>query len=125
MRGILPGSVASEKDLICAVGIDYIAGERRLDEIRDEGGVEIYRTADKLFGNLIPHHPATEMSGNELQVGNFIDGTKDTTSEHMGPIVAEMEQAGFCVSYHLLEDGHMFPLHRATIARIAIEHFSK
>ena len=55
----------------------------------------------------------------------FIDGTKDTTSEHMGPVVEEMEKAGFNVTYHLLEDGHMFPLHRATIARIAIEHFSK
>lgn len=55
----------------------------------------------------------------------FIDGTKDTTSQHMGPIVEEMQKAGFRVTYHLLEDGHMFPLHRATIARIAIEHFSK
>ena len=55
----------------------------------------------------------------------FIDGTKDTTSEHMGPIVEEMKKAGFNVSYHLLEDGHMFPMHRATVARIAIEHFSK
>ena len=55
----------------------------------------------------------------------FIDGTKDTTSEHMGPIVEELKKAGFPVSYHLLEDGHMFPMHRATIARIAIEHFSK
>ena len=55
----------------------------------------------------------------------FVDGTKDTTSEHMGPVVKEMEQAGFRVSYHLLEDGHMFPLHRATIARIALEHFGK
>ncbi len=54
----------------------------------------------------------------------FIDGTKDTTSEHMGPIAEEMKQAGFQVNYHLLEDGHMFPLHRATIARIALEHFS-
>jgi dipeptidyl aminopeptidase/acylaminoacyl peptidase len=54
----------------------------------------------------------------------FIDGTKDTTSEHMGPVVDEMKKAGFQVSYHLLEDGHMFPLHRATIARIALEHFS-
>ena len=56
---------------------------------------------------------------------SFIDGTKDTTSEHMGPVVEEMKQAGFRVSYHLLEDGHMFPLHRATIARIALEHFGK
>ena len=55
----------------------------------------------------------------------FIDGTKDTTSEHMGPVVEEMKQADFRVSYHLLEDGHMFPLHRATIARIALEHFGK
>ena len=55
----------------------------------------------------------------------FIDGTKDTTSQHMGPIVEEMQKAGFRVTYHLLEDGHMFPLHRATIARIALEHFSK
>ena len=55
----------------------------------------------------------------------FIDGTKDTISEHMGPVVEEMEKAGYNVSYHLLEDGHMFPMHRATIARIAIEHFSK
>lgn len=54
----------------------------------------------------------------------FIDGTKDTTSGHMGPVVDEMKKAGFQVSYHLLEDGHMFPLHRATIARIALEHFS-
>ncbi len=54
----------------------------------------------------------------------FIDGTKDTTSEHMVPVVDEMKKAGFQVSHHLLEDGHMFPLHRATIARIALEHFS-
>ena len=54
----------------------------------------------------------------------FIDGTKDTTSEHMGPVAEEMQQSGFRVDYHLLEDGHMFPLHRATIARIALEHFS-
>lgn len=55
----------------------------------------------------------------------FIDGTKDTTSEHMGPVAQEMEHSGFRVDYHLLEDGHMFPLHRATIARIALEHFGK
>ena len=55
----------------------------------------------------------------------FIDGTRDTTSHHMGPIVQRMKQAGYAVSYHLLEDGHMFPLHRATIARIALEQFEK
>ena len=55
----------------------------------------------------------------------FIDGTRDTTSEHMGPIARQMKDEGFRVSYHLLEDGHMFPLHRATIARIALEHFGK
>ena len=55
----------------------------------------------------------------------FIDGVKDTTSTKMGPLVEEMKRAGFDVTCHLLEDGHMFPMHRATIARIAIEHFSK
>ena len=55
----------------------------------------------------------------------FIDGTKDTTSTKMGPLAEEMKKAGFDVTCHLLEDGHMFPLHRATIARIAIAHFSK
>ena len=55
----------------------------------------------------------------------FIDGTKDTTSLHMGPVAEKMKQAGFRVAYHLLEDGHMFPLHRATIARIALEQFGK
>lgn len=55
----------------------------------------------------------------------FIDGTQDTTSEHMGPVVEEMEKAGFRVSYHLLEDGHMFYRNRATVARIVIEHFQK
>ena len=43
---------------------EIIAGERRLDEIRDKGGVEIYRVSDKLFCNLIPRHPAAEMRGN-------------------------------------------------------------
>ena len=55
----------------------------------------------------------------------FIDGTKDTTSTHMGPMVEEMKQAGFDAKCYLLEDGHMFPRHRATIARICLEHFSK
>ena len=55
----------------------------------------------------------------------FIDGTRDTTSQHMGPVVEEMKKAGFRADYHLLEDGHMFPLHRATIARIALDFFKK
>ena len=55
----------------------------------------------------------------------FIDGTKDTTSTKMGPLAEAMQKAGFDAKCHLLEDGHMFPLHRATIARIAIEHFRK
>ena len=55
----------------------------------------------------------------------FIDGTKDTTSRPTDALADEMKQAGFRVSHHLLEDGHMFPLHRATIARIALEHFGK
>ncbi len=53
----------------------------------------------------------------------FIDGKQDRTSEHMGPVVAEMQQAGFHVTYHLLDDGHMFPCHRASLARIALTHF--
>lgn len=55
----------------------------------------------------------------------FIDGAKDTTSRPTDALAEEMKQAGFRVSHHLLEDGHMFPLHRATIARIALEHFGK
>lgn len=55
----------------------------------------------------------------------FIDGTKDTTSRPTDALAEEMKQAGFRVNHHLLEDGHMFPLHRATIARIALEHFGK
>ncbi len=53
----------------------------------------------------------------------FIDGKQDRTSAHVGPIVEEMQKAGFCVTYHLLDDGHMFPLHRASLARIALTHF--
>jgi len=48
----------------------------------------------------------------------------DTTAPKTD-IAEEMKKAGFNVSYHLLEDGHMFPLYRAAVARIAIEHFSK
>ena len=54
----------------------------------------------------------------------FIDGKQDRTSAHVGPIVEEMRQAGFNVTYHLLDDGHMFPLHRASVARIALNHFN-
>jgi dipeptidyl aminopeptidase/acylaminoacyl peptidase len=54
----------------------------------------------------------------------FIDGKQDRTSTHVGPIVEEMQQAGFRVTYHLLDDGHMFPLHRASLARIALQHFN-
>ena len=53
----------------------------------------------------------------------FIDGKQDKTSAHVGPIVEEMKAAGFNVTYHLLDDGHMFPCHRASLARIALEHF--
>lgn len=55
----------------------------------------------------------------------FIDGKQDRTSSHMGPIAAQMQQEGFNVTCHLLDDGHMFPLHRASVARIALEHFRK
>lgn len=55
----------------------------------------------------------------------FIDGSKDTTSTKMAPLAEQMQKAGYKAQCHLLEDGHMFPLHRATVARIAIEHFSK
>ena len=57
----------------------------------------------------------------------FIGGEKDTTTppeQHIVPMLTAMQEQGFDVTYHLLEDGHMFPLHRATIARMAIEHFS-
>ena len=53
----------------------------------------------------------------------FIDGKQDRTSAHVGPVVEEMQKAGFRVTYHLLDDGHMFPLHRASLARIALTHF--
>ena len=55
----------------------------------------------------------------------FIDGKQDRTSLHVGPLVEEMQNAGFCVTYHLLDDGHMFPAHRASVARIALAHFEK
>ena len=55
----------------------------------------------------------------------FIEGKQDGVSMTTLPLVEQMEQAGITAVHHLLEDGHMFPLHRATIARIAIEHFSK
>jgi dipeptidyl aminopeptidase/acylaminoacyl peptidase len=57
----------------------------------------------------------------------FIGGSNDTTTppeHHIVPMLTVMQEQGFDVCYHLLEDGHMFPLHRATIARIALEHFS-
>lgn len=54
----------------------------------------------------------------------FIDGKQDRTSLHVGPYVEEMQKAGFRVTYHLLDDGHMFPLHRASLARIALQHFN-
>ena len=55
----------------------------------------------------------------------FIDGKQDRTSLHVGPYVEEMQKAGFCVTYHLLDDGHMFPSSRASVARIALAHFNK
>lgn len=55
----------------------------------------------------------------------FIDGAQDTTSTKMYPLAEQMQAAGFSATCVRLEDGHMFPVHRATIARIAIEHFSK
>ena len=70
------------------------------------------------FRNLIPHL-------DQQASYCFIDGAKDTTSRSTHALAEEMEQAGFRVSHYLLEDGHMFPLHRATIARIALEHFGK
>lgn len=54
----------------------------------------------------------------------FIDGKQDSTSLHIGPLVEEMQQAGLNAAYHLLDDGHMFPLHRASVARIALNHFN-
>ena len=70
------------------------------------------------FRNLIPHL-------DQQASYCFIDGAKDTTSRSTDGLAEEMKRAGFRVDYHLLEDGHMFPLHRATIARIALEHFGK
>ena len=55
----------------------------------------------------------------------FIDGKQDRTSLHVGPLVEEMQEKGFCVDYHLLDDGHMFPVSRASVARIALAHFNK
>ncbi len=56
----------------------------------------------------------------------FIGGKRDETTppeQHIQPLVEAMQAEGFDVKVTLLEDGHMFPLHRATIARIALEHF--
>lgn len=55
----------------------------------------------------------------------FIEGSRDATSLPTLPLAEQMRQAGFTTEHHLLEDGHMFPLHRATIARIALEFFKK
>ena len=58
----------------------------------------------------------------------FIGGTNDATTppeQHIVPMLTAMQEQGFDVCYHLLEDGHMFPRHRATLARIALEHFQK
>ena len=43
----------------------------------------------------------------------------------MGPLADQMQKAGFKACCHLLEDGYKFHMHRATIARITIVHFTK
>ena len=54
----------------------------------------------------------------------FISGDRDTTSQRTEPFVAEMKEAGFAVSHVLLDDGHMFPRHRASLAKTALAFFS-
>lgn len=55
----------------------------------------------------------------------FIEGKRDTTSLPTEPLVEQMQQAGFTAFHCLLDDGHMFPLHRATIAKTALDFFTK
>ena len=55
----------------------------------------------------------------------FISGDRDTTSQRTEPFVAQMEEAGFKVSHVMLDDGHMFPRHRASLAKITLDFFSK
>lgn len=95
-----------------ARGYFHLSSETALEEDAARNAESWY------FHNLIPHL-------DQQASYCFIDGTKDTTSRPTDVLAEEMKQAGFRVSHHLLEDGHMFPLHRATIARIALEHFGK
>lgn len=58
----------------------------------------------------------------------FIGGKQDDTTPpdtHIKPMLAAMQEAGFDVTYTELDDGHMFPCHRASLARIALAHFRK
>ena len=95
-----------------ARGYFHLSSENALEEDAARNAESWY------FHNLIPQL-------DQQASYCFIDGAKDTTSRSTDALAEEMKQAGFRVSHHLLEDGHMFPLHRATIARIALEHFGK
>lgn len=55
----------------------------------------------------------------------FIEGSRDATSASTLPLTEQMQQAGFTAFHHLLEDGHMFPLHRATVAKTALDFFTE
>ena len=55
----------------------------------------------------------------------FIEGKRDGVSLTTLPLTEQMRQVGFTAEHHLLDDGHMFPLHRATIAKTALDFFTK